>query len=746
MVTFVALAALHQADLGDQLETGVATRIAFAARDAWFQPPHLAPNLKILIYDDRAAERVGAPEFDATGWAHLFTGLTKTGVRLTVVDKVFALPSGTPAAVSNLRDALSGGAPVMAGAFILPQPTLRRPVIDLNKREYSLQTYRAPGAQSRLPWLDVNAGVAYGPHKDILDSFRHVGQIVLGPAGRIWPLARIGEDAVMPHLATFVADKVTVDDGGLEIDGHPVPVDRHGRLVPNLMTTEQFYTFSKSLDEFYDALQADRPLPFVGAGDVVVVLPNLFTGSTDFVEVGGRRVPGGLVVASLVNSVLTQTWVRPVDFGLAGMALCVLLGAMLGALLRPALFATAFMAVVAGAPLLSSALFANTGVLLFWTLPFAGLCVTALATFTDRLRLTMERYRVLRATLDGAVGPRRMPELMQTLVQRPTEASEQVVTLMFIDIVGFSLAAETQTPREAFAYLKVLMSELATVVHEFDGIVDRTLGDGMLCYFGYQFAGGRSASHADQAINCAREIQRRSVQRCIAAKARGEPVFPLRIGMNTAATFVGDLGDARRVDVTVIGHGVNLAQRLEAACDSHLIMLSSTTLSLSSKFTANSAGMHPRLISVKHQPRPLEAFEYDPHADASERLEAAIEAHRAFANLQRAEERWPVRDDREVTLRSNFGEGRLIDFSLSGLAVELPSFLAKGLLITLTIAAQGDGTPTVVIGEVRWGRVANKRFLHGVRIKNLDAQQSELLFRHLQASVGKTKVEDDKAA
>ena len=56
---------------------------------------------------------------------------------------------------------------------------------------------------------------------------------------------------------------------------------------------------------------------------------------------------------------------------------------------------------------------------------------------------------------------------------------------MFIDIVGFSRAAEKQTPREAFSSLKRLMDRLRHAVHEHGGVVDRTLGDGMLCVFGY---------------------------------------------------------------------------------------------------------------------------------------------------------------------------------------------------------------------------------------------------------------------
>src|SRR5690606_6374571 len=103
------------------------------------------------------------------------------------------------------------------------------------------------------------------------------------------------------------------------------------------------------------------------------------------------------------------------------------------------------------------------------------------------------------------------------------------------------------------------------------GYVDRTLGDGMLCVFGYSAEGGPGESqyHADQALTCAAAIQRKNIQRILDARSTGDAVFPLRIGINTAGVFIGNLGDSVNSDFTVIGNGVNFASRLEHSCDRH---------------------------------------------------------------------------------------------------------------------------------------------------------------------------------
>ena len=98
------------------------------------------------------------------------------------------------------------------------------------------------------------------------------------------------------------------------------------------------------------------------------------------------------------------------------------------------------------------------------------------------------------------------------------EARERVVTLVFIDVVGFSKLAEDMLPRMAFDDLAGMLARIGDMIHDHGGIIDRTLGDGLLAYFGYSFDQDRSTpNHAEQALRCMIDIQEDNLKRNVIA-------------------------------------------------------------------------------------------------------------------------------------------------------------------------------------------------------------------------------------
>ena len=71
---------------------------------------------------------------------------------------------------------------------------------------------------------------------------------------------------------------------------------------------------------------------------------------------------------------------------------------------------------------------------------------------------------------------------------------------------------------------------MTEIVHQYDEIVNKNLGDGLLCFFGYSIESDTvSFDHADKAVACALEIQRRNIDHILSPESQQDLSYPLRI-------------------------------------------------------------------------------------------------------------------------------------------------------------------------------------------------------------------------
>jgi class 3 adenylate cyclase len=319
--------------------------------------------------------------------------------------------------------------------------------------------------------------------------------------------------------------------------------------------------------------------------------------------------------------------------------------------------------------------------------------------------------------------------------ERPPEsARDEVVTVLFLDVVGFSSASRERTPAETFAELKTMLGRVTGLVAAHGGTVDRTLGDGLLAYFG-EAPGG--AGHADRAVSCAVAILRAQIDDMLARA--GSPrafILPLRIGVNSGGVYLGDLGGDSRRDVTIIGNVVNFGQRLEAACEINRIMIGETTQALAESLPPETPGLRPRPIIAKNFHEPVPAFEFDPFDGDATALQA-IAAYRAFAGLERAEERVPC-GGVALSAATNFGFATFVNVSPSGALLRFGTYLPRGAIIAISAVSVGlEHVPLPpMLLEVRWGAPAGDgAFVHGCRLKHLDADQRDEVWTQWRATL-----------
>ena len=324
------------------------------------------------------------------------------------------------------------------------------------------------------------------------------------------------------------------------------------------------------------------------------------------------------------------------------------------------------------------------------------------------------------------------------------------VSIAFIRIVNFSRLVDITPADRLYALLAEELKVITMIVRRHGGLVDRSLGDGILCYFGYQSA-SRAANHATNAYRAAREIQLRSIER-FATRTDDEAVlFPLSIGINSADVLVANLSSGGTNDVTMIGSGVNLASRLNTACSPFRILVSESFHEAISRSGEPIAEISEIYVSIKHHKDLMRAFECTPAYGSSERLNAAERAFVGLMGYGRKEGRLRVTDAKSIQVRGSLGIYTLTDFSLDGLGLVGNLMISQQSVLSLEILGEASAAMDVlqrsmlqnVQVEVRWCRPSRGRFEHGLKYIGLSSTQKEVIFNYFTAVFAEHRVIQD---
>ena len=150
--------------------------------------------------------------------------------------------------------------------------------------------------------------------------------------------------------------------------------------------------------------------------------------------------------------------------------------------------------------------------------------------------------------------------LVRELIGKGIEArpggEDQEVTILFSDVEGFTTISENLNPHDLAVKISTNLEEVSRIVDQHQGTVDKYIGDSVMAFWN---APNPVPNHPLAACEAALEI----MARIQSSETGEEPLWPIRIGVNTALAVVGNLGSLSRLDYTVIGDGVNLASRLE---------------------------------------------------------------------------------------------------------------------------------------------------------------------------------------
>ena len=209
----------------------------------------------------------------------------------------------------------------------------------------------------------------------------------------------------------------------------------------------------------------------------------------------------------------------------------------------------------------------------------------------ERLRGTLGRY------VSGDVAERILAETDDLSLQGELRR----VTVLFLDIRGFTSVSERLQPHEVVELLNSYFHVVVDRVTAHGGSVNKFIGDAAMCIWGAPRA---VAAPERKAVLCALDIQRDAGRLSAERTARGAHTVGIGIGINSGEVVAGNLGASRRLEYTVIGDAVNLAQRLESQARPGEVLISQPVFEAVADFV-EALPREPVKLKGKAQPVPL---------------------------------------------------------------------------------------------------------------------------------------------
>jgi class 3 adenylate cyclase len=154
-----------------------------------------------------------------------------------------------------------------------------------------------------------------------------------------------------------------------------------------------------------------------------------------------------------------------------------------------------------------------------------------------------------------------------------TDPEWAMVSVLFVDIRGFTSVADRQTSRFAADYLREFFDLVVPVVSEHAGEVNQMLGDGLLAVF-------RTPDHADKALQAGAGML---------AAVNGS--YRIGVGINSGLVLIGTIGGGGVTRFGIVGDPVNVAARVQDATrelDEPLLLTAATRVLLD--------GAHPEIL------------------------------------------------------------------------------------------------------------------------------------------------------
>jgi adenylate cyclase len=203
---------------------------------------------------------------------------------------------------------------------------------------------------------------------------------------------------------------------------------------------------------------------------------------------------------------------------------------------------------------------------------------------TDEANLRITEQNRMLESLSNQLSKYLSPQVYSSIFSGKQQvgiaSKRKKLTVFFSDIAGFTEITDSLESEELTSLLNSYLTEMSRIALEHGATIDKYIGDAILIFFGDP----ESRGIQEDAIACvkmaiAMQRRMRELQREWGDLGLEKP-FTIRMGINTGYCTVGTFGSEDRMDYTIIGNEVNLAERLQGRAASGGILLAHETYSL----------------------------------------------------------------------------------------------------------------------------------------------------------------------
>lgn len=356
----------------------------------------------------------------------------------------------------------------------------------------------------------------------------------------------------------------------------------------------------------WQALQQDQ-IPSKALQNKIVLIGSSAVGMADIVNVPGHgQLPGVLIHAYVLESLLNQTQITPATFTMTEQVLLFVLLFIIVQLFSTrgfytvlVLCITTLIAVNGYALYQFYSLQAYMPTLLFnmmlgWLFLWAAnLRYVQLQKTSQNIERNFQFYvpdSILRQLLS------------QSQQSDPFKAQKRNITVLFVDLVGFTSLAERLSPEMLLTLNKKLLNLFSEIILQHEGTIDKYMGDSVMAFWNAPLdVSDHPQKAVDAAIQMIQALQQEWQQNTLIKQNN----IQLGIGINTGESIVGNTGSDIRHSYSALGDVVNIASRLESLTRSYpteILLGKETTLQIN--HPVQSLGF----VNVKGKNKPIEIF------------------------------------------------------------------------------------------------------------------------------------------